>query len=122
MLVKHLVILLTKQLVETLGIVHTKAQELGVPVGDKVNALLDAGSVSYSSGMISLHDANGIPLTALGLGSTRLLVAGLQREAAAHASIILVDEIEHGLEPHRIIRLLNTLGAKETSGLLYKFL
>ena len=101
------------QLAETLGIVETTARELGIPVGENVRALLDVHSVSFSGGTISLHDEDGIPLRGLGVGSTRLLIAGLQRKAAARATIILIDELEHGLEPHRIIRLLGSLGAKE---------
>ncbi len=101
------------QLGETLGIVATTANELGIPVGEKVKAMLDAHSVSFSEGTISLHDNEGIPLRGLGIGSTRLLIAGLQRKTATRSSIILIDELEHGLEPHRIIRLLDSLGAKE---------
>jgi putative ATP-dependent endonuclease of OLD family len=96
----------------TLAIVKKTADELGIPVGD-VTAMLDAHSVSFSGGTISLHNGDGVPLHGLGLGSTRLMIAGLQRKAAEQASIILVDEIEHGLEPHRIIRLITSLGAKE---------
>lgn len=57
----------------------------------------------------------------LGLGSARLLIAGLQRKAAATASIILVDELEHGLEPHRIVRFLGALGAKDQEPPLQAF-
>ena len=101
------------QLDETLRIVATKARELGIPIGDRVKAMVDTQSVSLSGGTISLHNADGIPLAGLGSGSVRLLVAGLQREAAEHSKIILIDEVEHGLEPHRIIRLLGSLGAKD---------
>jgi hypothetical protein len=38
---------------------------------------------------------------------------GLQRKASANSPIALVDELEYGLEPHRIIRLVDALGAKE---------
>ena len=101
------------QLSEALAAITKVAKFLGIPVGAEVKALLDAASVSFSGGTISLHDEAGIPLKGLGLGSTRLLIAGLQRQAAAHASIILIDELEHGLEPHRIIMLLGALGAKD---------
>jgi putative ATP-dependent endonuclease of the OLD family len=104
-----------KQLGETLRIVGEAAKELGIDVGDKVRALLDAHSVTLSGGVISLHNEDGVPLRGLGIGSTRLLIAGLQRKAAAQSSILLVDELEHGLEPHRIIRFLGSLGAKEKS-------
>ncbi len=110
------------QLGDTLGIVATTARELGIPVGENVKAMLDAHSVSFSGGTISLHDEEGVPLRGMGVGSTRLLIAGLQRKAAAQSSIILIDELEHGLEPHRIIRLLGSLGAKETPPPLQVFM
>ena len=109
------------QVSETLAIVKKVADELGISVGD-VTAMLDAHSVSFSGGTISLHDDDGVPLRGLGLGSTRLLIAGLQREAANDASMILIDEVEHGLEPHRIIRLITSLGAKEAKPPLQVFL
>lgn len=110
------------QLGETLKIVTATATELGIPVGGQVKALLDAHSVSFGGGTISLHGADGVPLRGLGVGSTRLLVAGLQRKAATDAKILLVDELEHGLEPHRIIRFLGSIGAKETPPPLQVFL
>jgi putative ATP-dependent endonuclease of OLD family len=102
-----------KELTDTLDVVKTAADELGVPTAGAVNALLDANSVKFGTGAISLHDANNIPLSSLGTGSKRLLVAGLARKVTKSANISLVDEIETGLEPHRIRSLLNALGAKE---------
>lgn len=101
------------KLANTLAIVVATARDLGIPVGDDVKAMLDAHSVSFSGGTISLHDEDGIPLKGLGIGSTRLLIAGLQKRAAVQATMILIDELEHGLEPHRIIRLVGSLGAKD---------
>ena len=109
------------QLAQTLDIVVETAADLGVPIGDGLRAMLDTQSVSFSGGTISLHDEAGVPLGGLGVGSTRLLVAGLQRRAAAHSTVVLVDEVEHGLEPHRIIRFLGSLGAKEAQAPLQVF-
>lgn len=102
-----------KQLVTALMAVKSTTDELGIPTGGGVKAMLDAHSISFGDGTISLHDANGIPLKNLGIGSTRLLIAGLQRKAAESSSVLLIDELEYGLEPHRIIKLLDSLGAKE---------
>ena len=102
-----------EQLGETLKIVADTARELGIPAGNKLKAMLDAHSVSFNGGTVALHGDDGVPLRSLGVGSTRLLVAGLQRKAAKESSVLLVDELEHGLEPHRIIRLLSSIGAKE---------
>jgi putative ATP-dependent endonuclease of the OLD family len=110
------------QLGETLRLVGEVAVELGIDVGERVRALLDAHSVSFGGGTISLHDEEGVPLRGLGVGSTRLLTAGLQRKAAAQSSMLLVDELEYGLEPHRIIRFLGSLGAKEAEPPLQVFM
>jgi len=110
-----------QQLAETLKTVDRVASYLGVPLHGGANASLDPGLASVSAGTVSLHDGRGIPLRNLGTGSARLLVAGLQRMAAAEARIALLDELEHGLEPHRIIALLGSLGAKETDPPLQVF-
>jgi putative ATP-dependent endonuclease of OLD family len=110
------------QLAETLRLVGEAAAELGIDVGSKVRALLDTHAATFAGGTISLHDEDGVPLRGLGIGSTRLLIAGLQRKAAMQTSILLVDELEHGLEPHRIIRFLGSLGAKEKEPPLQAFM
>lgn len=102
------------QLAETLQVVTRAAATLGVPVG-QAQAMLDAHAVSIGDGAIALHSETGIPLRSLGTGSARLLMAGLQREAAQAATIALVDEVEFGLEPHRLKRLLDSLGAKDAN-------
>lgn len=107
---------------EALAKVKGVADGLGIGDGKGLRAGLDAHSVSISAGTISLHDANGIPLRGMGIGSTRLLIAGLQKEVAAGSAIVLVDEVEHGLEPHRIIQFLNALGAKDPEQSLQVFM
>lgn len=101
------------QLGDTLQTVESAADKLGIDYGENLSVLLDPQSVSFSGGTISLHDGRRVPLKRLGLGSSRLLAAGLQREVAPDAPIVLVDELEYGLEPHRIMRLLQALGSKE---------
>lgn len=88
-----------------------RAEELSklfaVPVRKKFRAELDVQGVSITSGGIALHDGS-LPLRRLGTGSSRLLVAALQHDAGA-PHIAIIDEIEHGLEPHRVARLLKYL-------------
>lgn len=85
-----------------------RAQELSkdfaVPVREKYTAELDVQGVNITSGGIALHDG-GLPLRRLGTGSSRLIVSALQHDAGGN-HIGLIDEVEHGLEPHRIARLL----------------
>lgn len=103
----------SEQVSETLKIVRDVARDAGVPGGEAASALLDAHGVSFSGGVIALHDEGGVPLRNLGIGSSRLLVASLQAQAGADSGVTLIDELEHGLEPFRIVRLLHTLGSKE---------
>jgi hypothetical protein len=65
-------------------------------------------------GGLSLHDGE-MPLRQLGLGSRRMLTTGLQRQASENPHITLFDEVEIGLEPHRIARLVHHL-KDDTSG------
>lgn len=93
---------------DTLAQIKQVADRLGVPVGNEVKALLDSIAISVRGGAISLHDEDEVPLRSLGTGSFRLLESGLQRELGERASIVLIDELEHGLEPHRVIRLIDS--------------
>lgn len=111
-----------EQFADVLHGVSETARELGVDVGGSATAMLNVQSASFGGATIALHDAGGVPLYGLGTGSSRLLAAGLQRKAAATKPIVLIDELEHGLEPHRIIRLLHALGAKEDAPPLQVFL
>lgn len=110
------------KLTQTLQVISSIAEEVGVAISGQAKVMLDVQSISFSGGSVSLHDGDGIPLRGLGTGSTRLLIAGLQQKTALQSKIILVDELEYGLEPHRIIRLLNFLCAKEDNPQLQVFI
>lgn len=92
---------------------ETIAKNLGVPVTDNYKAQLDSDGIQLSQGGLSLHDGS-IPLRLLGLGSRRMLICGLQKESLAQAHVTLFDEVEVGLEPHRIARLLKHIQADKS--------
>lgn len=81
------------------------AKNLGVPIGREYKAHLDLNSISIRMGGLTLHDGD-IPLRQLGLGSKRMLLCGIQQESLEDQHITLFDEVEYGLEPHRIARLI----------------
>ncbi|MCR8956189.1 ATP-binding protein [Variovorax sp. S2] len=81
------------------------AKILGVPVVDAYKAHLDLSSVNLKVGGLALHDGD-IPLRQLGLGSRRMLLCGIQKMGLEEGHVTLFDEVEFGLEPHRISRLL----------------
>ncbi len=81
------------------------AKKLGIPVDHSYKAHLDLNSINIRVGGLTLHDGN-MPLRQLGLGSRRMLLCGIQKENLDVQHITLFDELEFGLEPHRIARLI----------------
>ncbi len=97
------------QKVEALG------KNLGVAPRNSLVPYLDASALSVAAGALSLHDGK-VPTRRAGLGTRRLLAVAMQREAAAPSGLTIVDEFEHGLEPHRIRRLLRVLRGRAPEG------
>lgn len=95
--------------------VESLAKNLGVALNDGLVPHLDASSLSLAAGALSLHDGK-VPTRRAGLGTRRLLAVAMQREAAAQSGLTIVDEFEHGLEPHRIRRLLRVLRGRAPEG------
>jgi energy-coupling factor transporter ATP-binding protein EcfA2 len=62
-----------------------------------------------------LHDGD-VPASGLGLGSRRLAGIAFELEAADEQSIALIDEVEIGLEPHRLRHLIRRLKQREPGG------
>jgi putative ATP-dependent endonuclease of OLD family len=83
------------------------AKDYGVPVND-LQPGLDVRAIRFGQGVLSLYDGP-IPLQSFGLGSRRLAALAVQEAGIGKSSVVLVDEIEHGLEPHRIRKLLKIL-------------
>jgi len=107
---------------EELKAAAEKAGEWGVQYGAQLTTPLDVGvdprQLNVGSGSLNLSQADGIPARSAGLGSRRLLALAIQREAAGQSVVMLVDEVEHGLEPHRLRHLLRELRASGQQVLL----
>jgi putative ATP-dependent endonuclease of the OLD family len=71
---------------------------------------------SSSTNALLLHDQD-VPVTGHGLGTRRLCSLAIQEKASAGGEILLIDEIEHGLEPHRLHHLLRHLKQRTKAGL-----
>lgn len=95
--------------------VEALGKNLGVAPRNTLIPHLDASSLSVAAGALSLHDGK-VPTRRAGLGTRRLLAVAMQREAAAQSGLTIVDEFEHGLEPHRIRRLLRVLRGRPPEG------
>lgn len=92
------------------------AKSLGAYVQGHYEPGLELGRSGLSSGSIALHD-DGVPLRLAGLGTRRLATLAIQKSAILEGAIILIDEIEHGLEPHRIIGAISQLKASQSAAL-----
>jgi hypothetical protein len=103
-------------LAQTAAAAESFAKNLGAYVQGSYEPGLELGRSGFSSGSIALHD-DGIPLRLAGLGTRRLATLAIQKSAITEGAIILVDEIEHGLEPHRIIGAISQLKAGQNLAL-----
>lgn len=92
-----------------LGELKRTAEKLGLNVTD-LCAQLDIKENPYTGNSISLHDES-LPYRLHGKGSKRLMSIAIQSEMTKQGGIVLIDEIEQGLEPDRIISLVRILKA-----------
>ena len=84
--------------------------QYGVSFMGKLHNKLIMQNGSYSTA-VGVFDRD-VPFSQRGLGSKRLLSMGLNIHASSNGSLILVDELETGLEPYRISTLINQLRAE----------
>lgn len=94
--------------------VQAAAQAIGGTEFSRLHPGLDPASSSSVSALL-LHDED-IPLTGYGLGTRRLISLAIQEKAFSAGTILLIDEVEHGLEPHRLHHLLRYLRQRADEG------
>lgn len=85
----------------------TQAATFGLNLKD-VKTTLDMKELSLKDGRISLHE-NSIPFRLKGKGTKRLASFSIQSALVKNGGIMLVDEIEQGLEPDRVKQVVRTL-------------
>ncbi|KOH43484.1 ATP-dependent nuclease [Sunxiuqinia dokdonensis] len=86
------------------------SKDFGIKLSD-ANTTIDFRDISIKDNRVCLHDAQ-IPFRQKGKGSKRLLSMSIQSLIAAAGGIVLVDEVEQGLEPDRIKNLIRSLQKK----------
>lgn len=80
-------------------------KKYGVGFENELRSKLLIQNGSFSS-TVGLFDGNA-PLSQMGTGSQRLISMGLNINVTDGGSLLLIDEIETGLEPYRIRSLIN---------------
>jgi hypothetical protein len=101
----------TPELKALTSTVQERLSKLGSGAFTNLQPGLDVSSAA-GGGNLALFDGE-VPLTSHGLGTRRLAGITTQEMASEHKSIILIDEIEHGLEPHRLVHLLKHLRSED---------
>lgn len=93
-----------------IGKVKEMAALLGITLNE-MKAMLDHRDIAISENKVSIHE-DGIPFRLKGKGSKRLLSLAIQLALTEPSGVILIDEIEQGLEPDRVMHLVNVLAKK----------
>jgi len=87
--------------------VQLQSQNMGVRL-DSLSPQIDVQKQSIKAGAISLHEGV-VPIRNKGSGSKKLISSAMQMKLHNGNNIALADEIELGLEPHRIRGLIYKL-------------
>jgi len=87
--------------------IKSAASELGVNI-DSTTTTIDFRDISIKDGRICLH-VDKVPFRLKGKGAKRLISIAIQTELAKSGGIILIDEIEQGLESDRARHLVKAL-------------
>ncbi|WP_169312542.1 ATP-dependent nuclease [Nakamurella multipartita] len=94
----------TPELQALTGKIQDEVNKLGTGSFANMRPGLD-NSLTTSGGNLALFEGN-VPMTNYGLGTRRLAGIATQQMAVEKGAVLLIDEIEHGLEPHRLVHLL----------------
>lgn len=98
-----------EQFETTIKKIKSNALVLGIDIS-KINTSIDFKEIAIKDGKVSLHDEDEkTPFRLKGKGTKRLISLAIQMALAEENGIILIDEIEQGLEPDRVQHLVNIL-------------
>ncbi len=90
--------------------VKIKAEGLGIDIAN-AKTTIDFRDISIKDGKVSLHE-DRVPFRVKGKGSKRLISFAIQLSLIEGCGVLLIDEIEQGLEPDRVQHLVNHLKNK----------
>lgn len=94
--------------------IQVLSKPYGVKPKHEFKPSFDLDAMSITNGTLAIHDGP-IPIRQYGLGSKRLISLAIQKEMTKNGAIVLIDEIEHGLEPYRLRQLIRLLRPPSTN-------
>lgn len=102
----------------TAPITDASRQLRALPTGSSLVAGSDSDANTRGLGQVTLHTDHDVPATRSGQGTQRLVAIAAQMSTASQPGILLLDELEQGLEPHRVQHLVAALKRSVTEGKL----
>ncbi len=103
---------------DTITRVKSSTAKLGLDIGE-VSTTVDFRDILVKSNSVCLHGGDKIPLRLKGKGSKRIISVGIQQALASDNGIILIDEIEQGLEPDRVKNLVRAIASNDSNAQVF---
>lgn len=106
-----------KSRIDEVGFNHTdeatneikkQASILGLDINNAKTSI-DFKDIALKDDKVCLNDANNIPFRLRGKGTKRIVSMAIQLALSRQGGIVLIDEIEQGLEPDRIKQIVSAL-------------
>ncbi len=95
--------------------ISTVTEEYAISPQNGFNTKIDFRNSEIGYSNINIYDGN-VPLQLNGTGTKRLMSSALNINSLNPNSIVLIDEIEYGLEPYRLRKLIKNLKEKNANG------
>lgn len=88
--------------------IKKQAAILGLDINNAKTSI-DFKDIALKDDKVCLNDANNIPFRLRGKGTKRIVSMAIQLALSRQGGIVLIDEIEQGLEPDRIKQIVSAL-------------
>lgn len=105
-----------KQLNDITNEIKKISSDFGIDLS-KIKTTIDCRDISIKEGRVCLHDG-AVPFRLKGKGAKRLISMAIQTALSQYGGIMLIDEVEQGLEPDRVRNLVRSL-KKDISGQIF---
>ena len=92
------------------------SSDFGIDLSE-IKTTIDFRDISIKDDRVCLHDG-AVPFRLKGKGAKRLISMAIQTALSQHGGIMLIDEVEQGLEPDRVRNLVRSL-KKDISGQMF---
>jgi putative ATP-dependent endonuclease of OLD family len=100
---------------ETIAALDKRMTAAALPDGLKLGLTTSQGlSIGALIGLIAKKDSAYLPLASWGAGTRRMAALEIGASTEKEASVAIIDEIERGLEPYRLRKLISILGQAES--------